>query len=144
MKENQETNFKSLDWTLDHIEKLKEAGKIVDFKIVGGKKPEEKKKKSKFNNELTDVDGKPFDSKKEAKRYKELNLLLKSGAIGMLARQVEYELNVGGSHSLKYVADFVYIDAATGKTVVEDAKGCRTVTYRKKKEADAEGSWNRN
>lgn len=89
-------------------------------------------KKSKYNAIKTEVDGIIFDSKKEANRYKELKLLIKAGAIGLLERQVEYELNEGGSHSLKYVADFVYIDALTGQKIVEDCKGFRTDIYKKK------------
>ena len=91
------------------------------------------KKRSKFGNKGTEVDGEVFHSKKEAKRYKELRLLLKQGIIGFLARQVQYELNEGGTHSLIYIADFVYVDKATGQTIVEDVKGFRTRDYKKKK-----------
>ena len=31
--------------------------------------------------------------------------------------------------AVSYVADFVYVDCATGETVVEDAKGVRTKEY---------------
>ena len=79
------------------------------------------------------VDDIEFDSKKEAYRYKDLKLLLKSGEIGLLQLQVPYELNDGGTHSLKYIADFVYMDARTGQKVVEDCKGMRTTIYKKKK-----------
>lgn len=89
-------------------------------------------KKSKYNATKTEVDGIIFDSKKEANRYKELKLLLKCGRIGLLQRQVEYELNEGGSHSLKYIADFEYIDALTGQKITEDCKGFRTDIYKKK------------
>lgn len=90
-------------------------------------------KKHKYGANKTEVNGIVFDSKKEANRYKELLLLLKAGQIGMLQLQVPYELNEGGTHSLKYIADFVYVDAFTGQTVVEDAKGYRTKEYLKKK-----------
>jgi len=73
-------------------------------------------KKSKYGNEkVVDDEGRPFDSKRELKRYKELKLLLKAGKIGFLARQTEFELNNGGTHSLIYKADFTYIDMETGK-----------------------------
>lgn len=91
------------------------------------------KKKSKYNNTKVEVDGQEFDSKREAARFKELRILLKQGKIAFLATQVEYQLNIGGSHDLKYIADFQYMDVATGKTVVEDTKGFRTKEYRKKK-----------
>lgn len=95
--------------------------------------PTPRKKRSKYGSSRTEVDGETFDSKREAKRYTELRILQKAGKIGMLARQVEYELNAGGSHSLVYRADFVYVDAETGATIVEDAKGMRTREYKKKK-----------
>jgi hypothetical protein len=116
-------------WTLNHIEELKKKGKIRGYSIVG----KGQKKKSKYGNEKTEVGGILFDSKREAKRYKELLILLKAGVIGLLERQISYELNEGGTHSLKYIADFRYILCATGETVVEDAKGMRTVVYKKKK-----------
>lgn len=92
-----------------------------------------KNKKSKYNNTKTEVDGIMFDSLKEAKRYKELRLLLKVGEIGLLKRQVEYELNPGGTYSLKYVSDFEYIITETGEHIVEDVKGYRTKEYLKKR-----------
>jgi len=95
-----------------------------------------KNKRNKFNNTKTEVDGELFDSKKEAKRYSELRLLLKHGVIGFLARQVQYELNEGGTHSLIYIADFVYINRETGQTIVEDVKGnkaTQTQEFKKKK-----------
>lgn len=90
-------------------------------------------KASKFRNIRTIVDGIPFDSKGEAGRYVKLKLLLQSGEIKNLELQKPYELNDGGTHSLKYVADFVYIDCSTGETIVEDFKGHRTREYNKKK-----------
>lgn len=95
--------------------------------------PPKDPKRNKFNASKTEIDGIVFDSKKEAKRYKELQLLLKAGVIGLLQLQVPYELNEGGSHSLKYVADFVYIRTDTGEKVVEDTKGFRTTIYKKKR-----------
>lgn len=90
-------------------------------------------KKSKYGNSETEVDGIKFDSKKEAKRYRELLLMQKAGEIGLIRRQVEYELNPGGTHSLKYLADFEYYILATGEKVTEDVKGYRTREYKKKK-----------
>ena len=59
--------------------------------------------------------------------------MLKAGEIAFLARQVEYELNTGGSHSLRYIADFQYTDVRTGKVIVEDTKGFKTRDYLRKK-----------
>lgn len=93
---------------------------------------------SKYHARKTVVDGITFDSKREAKRYGELKLLERAGAIKGLQRQVRYELipafDVDGKHyrPTSYVADFVYTDTATGAEVVEDCKGYRTDVYRLK------------
>jgi hypothetical protein len=92
-----------------------------------------KKRKSKFGNNKKEIDGILFDSEREAKRYGELKLLRKAGEIGLIEIQVPFELNEGGTHSLKYIADFVYYNAKTGEKIVEDAKGFRTAIYKKKK-----------
>jgi hypothetical protein len=95
--------------------------------------PVVKKRKHKFNANPCEVDGIKFPSEKEAKRYNTLLFLRKKGFIGQLQLQVPFELNGGGTHSLKYVADFIYIVTATGEKIVEDAKGFRTREYQKKK-----------
>lgn len=91
------------------------------------------RKKSKYGNNKKEVDGILFDSEKEAKRYSELKMLLKAGQIGLLELQVPFELNPGGTHSLKYIADFTYYDSRTGEKIVEDTKGYLTQIYRKKR-----------
>jgi len=116
-----------MNWTWKDITRLEQRG----YKVINSLTPEPKK--SKYGNRKKEVDGIIFDSEKEAKRYGELKLLLKAGKIGMLRFQVPYELNAGGSHSLVYLADFVYMDAVTGLEIVEDVKGFRTATYKKKK-----------
>jgi hypothetical protein len=80
-----------------------------------------------------------FDSKKEAKRYKELLLLERAGKIAKLELQKEYELipaqrDMYGKvieRAVKYKADFVYTDISTPvyKLVVEDTKGVKTKEY---------------
>lgn len=107
---------------------------------------------NKYHNKKIILDGEVFDSKREAVRYYELKLLEKSGAISGLKRQVTFELipvqrekstkvykkgrkkgqPVEGKiieKAVTYIADFVYTDSATGKVVVEDAKGMRTDKY---------------
>lgn len=91
------------------------------------------KKKSKFRNTPTKIDGEHFDSKGEADRWKELLWQRKTGLIGNLKRQVRYELNEGGEFSFVYVADYVYQLMDTGAWVVEDYKGTLTREYKKKK-----------
>lgn len=91
---------------------------------------------SKYHAHKTVVDGIVFDSKREAKRYGELKLLERAGAIRDLRRQVRYELipafDVDGKHYRPtcYIADFVYTDTKTGAEIVEDVKGMRTDVYR--------------
>ena len=107
---------------------------------------------NKYGNKKITIDGEVFDSKREYYRYMDLKLLLLCGAISDLRRQVKYELipvqrekstrvykkgrkkgePIEGKiieKAVNYVADFVYIDTATGKEVVEDAKGMRTKDY---------------
>jgi hypothetical protein len=116
--------------TLKDLEKLKQSGKIKNYQETGSSK---KPLKSKYGNEKTEIDGIVFDSIKESGRYIQLRYLKNAGLIKDLKLQVEYELNPGGTHSLKYIADFVYYDVETGETKVEDVKGFRTAVYRKKK-----------
>lgn len=90
--------------------------------------------RSKYHSRKVTVDGVTFDSRKEARRYSELLLLERAGAIQNLQRQVKYELipsqRIDGKvveRPCSYKADFVY--AKDGKTVVEDVKGMRTKEY---------------
>lgn len=103
--------------TTTQLNKLVKAGKIRDYKVVSEVK---KPVKSKYGNKRVEYDGIKFDSTKERDRYVRLKLMEKHGYLKNLRRQVEYELNAGGTHSLKYVADFVYEQA--GITYVEDVK----------------------
>lgn len=117
-------------WTIQHLNNLVTSGKIRGY-VANVQAPV--KKQLKYRNKKTEVDGITFDSAKEANRYKELKLLLKAGEIGLLELQVPFELNPGGTHSLKYVADFVYVISKTGERIVEDVKGMRTREYKKKR-----------
>jgi len=91
-------------------------------------------RRSKYNAKPTYVDGIRFDSKREARRYKELTLLLRIGEIRDLELQPKYDLMCNGQKIGFYKADFRYVDQA-GKTVVEDVKSGPTATpvYRLKK-----------
>lgn len=95
-------------------------------------KSEKSPRKSKYGNRKTEVDGITFDSQREADRYRELKLMQKAGLIGLLEIQVPFELNSGGTHSLRYIADFVYVDSKTGERIIEDVKGCLTAVFKKK------------
>ena len=84
----------------------------------------------KYNNTRVEVDGMPFDSKREAARWQELRLLERAGEISDLRRQVRYELvpKLPGERPVDYIADFVYRNK-DGNEVVEDVKGVRTQVY---------------
>ena len=89
----------------------------------------------KYKNKKTIVDGKVFDSQKEARRYKQLKILEKQGLILGLRLQVKYELipKQKGERACNYIADFVYIDVQNDEVVVEDVKGFRTPDYKIKR-----------
>ena len=89
----------------------------------------------KYRSKKTIVDGKKFDSKKEATRFKELCLLQTQGLIKDLQLQVKFELipKQKDERACFYVADFVYTDCETGQMVVEDVKGMRTDVYKIKR-----------
>lgn len=93
----------------------------------------------KYNNRKVEVDGKTFDSMKEARRYQELRLLERAGKITELQTQVPFLL-IPPQHDengkllercVIYRADFSYFE--NGKRVVEDTKGVRTDVYKLKR-----------
>jgi len=118
-------------WTIEEVNKKLKDGKILGYSDQKIKKINQAKK-SKYGNKKTEVDGIVFHSQREADRWAILKLLVKAGEIGFLERQVPYELNEGGTHSLKYYADFRYI-TKDGEQVVEDSKGAKTKVYLKKR-----------
>ena len=104
--------------------------------------------RNKYQAIKTKVNGIEFDSRKEARRYQELLLLQRAGAIRNLQRQVKYVLiptqydtyarlgkkgqrlkdgKILMERECAYIADFVYDE--NGKTVVEDTKGVKTKDY---------------
>lgn len=103
---------------------------------------------SKYGSQKIIIDGISFDSKKEARRYKELRLLEKGKAIEglelqkefvLIPAQYEYYVRLGKrgkrlkdgkrcvEKSVVYKADFAYFE--NGKLVVEDTKGYKTKDY---------------
>lgn len=93
---------------------------------------------AKYHNRKVTRDGETFDSVKEYRRFCELRLLERAGAVTDLRRQVKFELipaqRIDGKvveRACSYVADFVYME--NGQQVVEDAKGMRTQEYRLKR-----------
>ena len=99
-----------------------------------------KKARGKFGNEKCVHEGMTFDSGRELRYWLKLVQRQALGLICELRRQVPFVLaqavNLGEKRkkpALRYYADFVYVDVATGETVVADAKGKRTPDYRIKK-----------
>ena len=90
---------------------------------------------NKYHNKKNAVGGKMFDSKKEAERYKVLKMLENANIISNLSRQVPFELipKQKNERAVKYIADFMYVETATGKIIVEDVKGYRTDVYKIKR-----------
>ena len=105
---------------------------------------------AKYRNEkVRTKDGETYDSRKEFRRAKELELLERAGEISNVRRQVKYTLIPaqrgpeeigprGGKRpgpllerECSYIADFVYEE--NGETVVEDVKGIRTPEYKIKR-----------
>lgn len=86
---------------------------------------------SKYNNKRINTPDGWFDSKRELARWGELKLRERAGEIRNLRRQVKYELipKRGRLRAIHFVADFVYEEAPSWKTVVEDSKGYRNRLY---------------
>ena len=96
---------------------------------------------NKYGAKKTEYKGIIYDSKWEAHRAYELDMLERAGQIFDLRRQVRFILqedyinNKGEKvRPISYIADFVYI-TKTGQKVVEDTKSpaTRTSEYRIKK-----------
>lgn len=88
---------------------------------------------NKYRAQRTTVDGIRFASRMEARRYTQLWLMQRAGEILDLELQPEFPVEINGIRVFKYVADFRYVDRATGETIVEDTKGYKTPVYRLKK-----------
>lgn len=91
--------------------------------------------KHKYKNRKTEVYGIVFHSLKEARRYQELLLLEKAGAIQDLKLQEKFVLIPSQrgkdgkviERECSYIADFCYKE--NGEYIVEDTKGFRTKDY---------------
>ena len=88
----------------------------------------EEAKQTKYHSVATESRGIKFDSKKEARRYEELLLLLRAGEISDLRLQHNITLIEGYTDAdgirvkpMVYKADFTYFDKS-GKWIVEDTK----------------------
>ena len=105
--------------------------------------------RAKYKNRRVTFEGETYASRKELKRFQELELMQAAGRITGLRKQVkfvlipaqyepdwvDYSKSTQGrkqkgkliEREVAYVADFVYLK--DGEMVVEDAKGFRTKDY---------------
>lgn len=83
---------------------------------------------SKYHNVLTECDGIKFQSKKEARYFRELQARVYMGEVLYFLRQVPFDL-VGG---VKYRVDFMEV-LKDGRIRYVDVKGFRTPTYKMKR-----------
>lgn len=92
-------------------------------------------KTGKYRNVRTQVDGIPFDSQKEARRFIELRSLLKAGKIRKLKLQPQFTLQESyvtpegeRVRAVRYVADFSYETVV--HSAAQDGEGnLKPVTY---------------
>lgn len=87
--------------------------------------------KNKYGAMKTEYNGGTYDSKAEANRAMELDLLVKAGKITDLARQTKFPIIINSIKVFTYIADFTYYEG--GKQIVEDVKGVRTAMFNLKK-----------
>jgi hypothetical protein len=86
-------------------------------------------KPSKYRNKKTPLDGKIYDSAREADRAAQLKMMVKAKEIIMFFEQIPFQLPGGR----EYRADFVILWPDFTWTV-EDAKGVRTDVYKIKRD----------
>lgn len=82
----------------------------------------------KFKAKPSECDGIKFASKKEQKRYSELQVLKSAGDVLFFLRQTPLHLPGG----VKYICDFL-VFWADGSVTFEDVKGFKTDMYKTKK-----------
>jgi len=82
--------------------------------------------KNKYNAIKQTYNGEVFDSKKELKRYMELELLLRAKEITDLELHPKFDLMVNGVKIGRYTADFRYKNGSD--IIVEDVKSKATKT----------------
>lgn len=92
--------------------------------------------RQKYRSQRETVDGITFDSRREARRWRQLRLMERAGEIRDLERQVVLELEgrdgplrTRTGKTMRITVDFRYFDVALGLTVWEDCKGFATRDY---------------
>lgn len=97
---------------------------------------QDKPKDHKYRAQRVTIDGITFDSRREARRWAQLQLLERAGEIENLRRQVVVPLEgrdgpllARKGRQMRITVDFAYLDLSTGLTIYEDAKGFATRDY---------------
>jgi hypothetical protein len=97
--------------------------------------------KNKYNAIKIEVDGIKFDSRAEARRYRDLTILQGAGKISDLETHKKFDL-IGHvfnrdankmEKGVSYICDFFYYDKEVEAYVIEDVKGVKTAAYKIKK-----------
>lgn len=98
-------------------------------KVTAREKP---KRRSKYNNKKTWVDGLCFDSKKEAAYYQDLVLLHQIGEIAGFSLQPEFVLVEGNAEerAITYRADFIIFNL-DGTFKIVDVKGYESEQWKR-------------
>jgi len=81
---------------------------------------------SKYLNRKVQTGGRTFDSAAEARRFAELRILERAGAVEGVECQPSFRIEINGALICTYIADFTYLDKETGETIVEDVKSAYT------------------
>lgn len=79
-------------------------------------------KKNKYNAKKTEYNGMIYDSKKEALRAQQLDVMLLNGEVIKIERQVPIRCIINNKLVCKLVCDFVYT-LANNQIIYEDVKG---------------------
>lgn len=106
-------------------------GCAVNRRFSAIQQPRPRRILNKYGAKKVQLDGFTFDSQGEARRYGELKLLEKQGAIHTLTMHPHYKILVNGKKICGFIPDFQYRDAQ-GKVHVEDFKGVLTPVFRLK------------
>lgn len=94
--------------------------------------PQKKNAYNKYGAKKTEYNGVTFDSKAEAHRAYELDMLKKSGEVTDIEYQPVFDVVVNNKKICKYKADFK-VTYSDGHVEIEDVKGVRTPVYKLKK-----------
>lgn len=86
----------------------------------------------KYGNVSCSVDGKRFDSRREADYYGQLKLEKRGRLIVDFERQVSFDLDVNGKHICRHVVDFL-VTLPGGVKEVREVKGFETPEWNLKR-----------